>query len=70
MQNLVQSSLFFLRGQVEPGPKIKTDLPALVQTVCDGFSDTGGTVIYDGPAHRYVIWEPDQMMRAIEKPDR
>lgn len=66
MQKLVQSALSFLHGQVEPGPKIKTDLPALVQTVCDNFLDTGGAVSCTGRAHLYVTCEPDQMMRAIE----
>ena len=66
MQNLVQSALSFLRGQVEPARKMKTDLPALVQTVCDDFSETGGAVSYSGPAHLYVTCEPEQLMRAIE----
>lgn len=66
MQNLVQSALFFLRGQHEPGPAIKTDLPPLVQTVCDGFSDMGHRVHYSGITHLYVNCEPDQLMRAVE----
>ena len=66
MQNLVQSALSFLRGQHEPGPNIKTDLPPLVQTVCDGFSDMGHSVHYSGVAHLYANCEPDQLMRAIE----
>jgi signal transduction histidine kinase len=66
MQNLVQSALSFLSGQHEPGPAIKTDLPPLVQTVCDGFSDMGHNVHYGGVAHLYVNCEPDQLMRAVE----
>ena len=65
MQNLVQAALSFLRGQAAPAHKTNTDLPALVQTVCDDFSDTGGAVRYSGPAHLYVACEPDQLMRAI-----
>lgn len=66
MQNLVQSALSFLRGQDEQGAAVKADLPALLQTVCDGFSDTGHTIQYSGPAHLYVSCEPDQLMRAVE----
>jgi signal transduction histidine kinase len=66
MQNLVQSVLSFLRGQHEGGPAIKTDLPPLVQTVCDGFSDMGHSVHYSGVPHLYAHCEPDQLMRAIE----
>lgn len=66
MQNLVQSALSFLRGQHEQGPAIKTDLPPLVQTACDGFSDMGHSVHYSGVAHLYVNCEPDQLTRAVE----
>jgi signal transduction histidine kinase len=66
MQNLVQSALSFLRGQNEQGAAVKADLPALLQTVCDGFSDTGHAIQYSGPAHLYVSCEPDQLMRAVE----
>ncbi len=66
MQNLVQSALSYLRGQVKPGPTTKTDLPTLVQTVCDGFSDMGRRVDYSGPSHFYIDCEPDQVMRAVE----
>ena len=66
MQNLVLSALSFLRGQDERGAVTKVDLPALLQTVCDGFSDTGHTIHYSGPAHLYVTCEPDQLVRAVE----
>ena len=66
MQNLVQSALSFLRGEDEQGAAVKADLPALLQTVCDGFSDTGHAIQYSGPAHLYVSCEPDQLMRAVE----
>ncbi len=66
MQNLVQSALAFLRGQDERGAAVKADLPALLQTVCDGFSDTGHTIQYSGPDHLYITCEPDQLMRAVE----
>lgn len=66
MQNLVQSTLTFLRGQHEPAPPAKTDLPPLVQTVCDCFSDMGHSISYSGAAHLYVNCEPDYLMRAVE----
>lgn len=66
MQNLVQSVLSFLRGQHGGGSAIKTDLPPLVQTVCDGFSDVKHSVHYSGVPHLYAHCEPEQLMRAIE----
>lgn len=66
MQRLVQSALSFLHGQHKPFAAVKTDLPALVQTVCDGFSDMGHSINYIGPVHLYVTCEPDQVMRAVE----
>lgn len=66
MENLVQSALWFLRGELEPTPRVTTDLPPLVQTVCDDFSDAGHALRYDAPAHLYVRCAPEQLMRAIQ----
>lgn len=66
MQNLVNSALSFLSGEVEKSVKVKTDLPSLVQTACDGFSDMGHRVQYSCPPHLYVDCQPDQLIRAVE----
>jgi signal transduction histidine kinase len=66
MQNLVRSALSFLREHLEPEAKVKTDLPPLVQTVCDGFSDVGHAVHYSGLPHFYIDCEPEHIMRAVE----
>lgn len=65
MQNLVQSSLAFLRGQYAPMKTIKADLATLVQTVCDDVADAQGHVYCHDLWHAYVECEPDQLMRAI-----
>lgn len=66
MENLVRSALWFLRGELDPAPLVIADLPPLVQTVCDDFTDASQSVHYAGPDHLYVRCDPDQLMRAIQ----
>ena len=66
MENLVHSALWFLRGELEPTPRVTTDLPPLVQTVCDDFADAGHALRCDAPAHLYVRCAPEQLMRALQ----
>lgn len=66
METLVHSALWFLRGELEPMPRVITDLPPLVQTVCDDFADAGHALRCDAPAHLYARCSPEQLMRAIQ----
>jgi signal transduction histidine kinase len=65
MQATANAVLSFLRDQSIRGTQSKIDLPSLVQTVCDGFGDTGSEVAFEGPAHLYVSGDADQLSRAI-----
>ncbi len=69
MAEMVHSALSFLRDQ-STGPLVaarreKTDLPSLIQTLCDGHSDMGANVGFDGPAHLQITCDPEQLTRAI-----
>lgn len=65
MQIMVHSALSFLRDQATTGTHVRGDLSSLVQTICDGFGDTGREVGFSGPQQVYVDGDPDQLGRAI-----
>jgi signal transduction histidine kinase len=65
MQAIANAALSFLRDQATRGTQGKIDLPSLIQAVCDGFSDAGREIAFDGPAHLNVTGDPDQLARAI-----
>lgn len=65
MQAMVQSALAFLRDQTAPCHKTVNDLPTLLQTLCDDFSDLGHAVSYAGPAHLYVECDQERLTRAV-----
>ena len=65
MQSMVASALSFLRDQAKSSRQVRTDLPSLLQTVCDGFSDMGRDVTFSGPSHLTIDCDPDQITRAL-----
>ena len=69
MADMVHSALSFLRDQstesLTTARRVKTDLPSLVQTLCDGFSDMGANVSFSGPAHLQITCDPEQLTRAL-----
>jgi signal transduction histidine kinase len=65
MQAIANAALSFLRDQATRGTQCKIDLPSLIQTVCDGFSDIGREIVFDGSGHLNVNGDPDQLTRAI-----
>jgi signal transduction histidine kinase len=65
MDSMVTSALSFLRDQNAPEVSEQVDLPALVQTICDQFTDLGQTVVYAGPPHLSIACRPDAMQQAI-----
>jgi signal transduction histidine kinase len=42
-----------------------TDMPALLQTICDDFADLGHIVVYEGPMRASAVCDADQMTRAV-----
>jgi len=64
-RDLVHSALSFLRDQAHTSRQVKTDLPSLIQTLCDGFCDMGRDVKFMGPLHLDADCDPDQLSRAL-----
>jgi len=65
MRDMVHSALSFLRDQAKTARHVRTDLPSLIQTLCDGFCDMGRDVSFVGPAHLQIACDPDQLTRAL-----
>jgi signal transduction histidine kinase len=65
MRDMVHSALSFLRDQARSSLHVRTDLPSLIQTLCDGFCDMGRDVKFVGPLHLDVDCDPDQLTRAL-----
>jgi len=65
MQSVIQSALWFLRGDAYCAQRVRVDMSSLLQTVCDGFVDMGGAVSFTGPPHLTVQGDPEQLTRAI-----
>jgi len=66
MTGMVDSALSHLRDGVRSEEKrIIVDLPSLLQTVCDEFTDLGKDVTYEGPDHALVTLIPGDMHRAV-----
>jgi signal transduction histidine kinase len=68
MQNLIQMVLCLMR---DDGPNIATkgivraDLPSLVQTICDDFTDAGHSIAFSSPPHLEIDCDPEQLIRAV-----
>jgi signal transduction histidine kinase len=65
MRDMVHAALAFLRDEAKSRRHERTDLPSLIQTLCDGFSDMGRNVSFVGPAHLQATCDPDQLTRAL-----
>ncbi len=64
--HMIQSALSFLREQSTGESKhVLTDLPSIVQALCDDFADMGHPLHYNGPSHLYIDCDPEQITRAI-----
>jgi signal transduction histidine kinase len=65
MSGMVDSALGLLRERSVLSRMMATDLPSLLQTICDDFSDMGRQIEYIGPLHECVTCDPDQIARAV-----
>lgn len=65
MERMVSGALSYLREGRASGSMTATDVPALLQTVCDDFADLGHIVVYDGPIRASALCDADQMTRAV-----
>ena len=65
MERMVGGALSYLRDGRASGSVTATDMPALLQTICDDFADLGHIVIYEGPMRASALCDADQMTRAV-----
>jgi signal transduction histidine kinase len=65
MSRMVDSALALLRERSVHSRMMTTDLPSLLQTICDDFTDIGRQIEYIGPLHECVTCDPDQISRAV-----
>ncbi len=66
MQIITDGSLSLVRAQENGVSAVSVDLGALLQTIGDGFSDTGADVSVAGLCHLNAACDPAMLTRAIE----
>ncbi len=66
MNRMVTSALTYLRDGLDTEQAIPIDLPALLKTVGDNFTEAGEKVSYEGEEHLSVTARPDALVRAVE----
>jgi signal transduction histidine kinase len=64
MQSMLESVLSLLRSESPVKPTL-VDVAALLQMVCEQFSDSGYAVTYSGPDRAAFILRPDEIIRAV-----
>lgn len=65
MERMANGALSFLREGRPRGEMVATDLPAMLQTICDDYADLGHEIAYVGPERAAAICDVDQMTRAL-----
>ncbi|MBR0819934.1 ATP-binding protein [Bradyrhizobium liaoningense] len=64
MQSMLESVLSLLRNESPVKPTL-VDVAALLQMVCEQFSDCGHAVGYSGPDRATFVLRPDEIIRAV-----
>jgi signal transduction histidine kinase len=64
MQSMLESVLSLLRSESPVKPTL-VDVAALLQMVCEQFSDSGYAVTYSGPDRAAFMLRPDEIIRAV-----
>lgn len=64
MQSMLESVLSLLRNESPVKPTL-VDVAALLQMVCEQFSDSGYAVTYSGPDRAAFVLRPDEIIRAV-----
>ncbi len=65
MENMLASSLSFIRGVDDAEAHDAVDLESLLQTACDMVSDLGGDVEYSGAVRSRYRCRPQALLRAL-----
>ena len=64
MQSMLESVLSLLRSESPVKPTL-VDVAALLEMVCEQFTDSGHAVSYSGPARAAFVLRPDEIVRAV-----
>ena len=62
---MVRGALTYLRDGATAEALQLVDLPSLLQTICDGYSDIGSDIVYSGPARLNFICRAEELTRAM-----
>ncbi len=65
MEDMIEATLAYLRGEADAEPRQVTDLAALLSTLIDNACDAGGSATYAGPNHVSVMLHPSATKRAF-----
>ncbi len=65
MEAMIDTTLAYLRGDVEPEEPKATDLAAMLATLVDAATDAGRPAIFEGPQHAYLPLRRLAMKRAF-----
>ena len=66
MNRMVNSALTYIRDGLDTEKTVAIDLPALLRTIGDNFTDVGEKVRYEGEEHLSIRARPDALVRAVE----
>lgn len=66
MNRMVNSALTYIRDGLDTEKTVAVDLPALLRTIGDNFTDVGENVRYEGEEHLSILARPDALVRAVE----
>jgi signal transduction histidine kinase len=65
MDSMIASAVTYLREGSGLETSEMADLPSIIETICDQFTDTGHTVVYEGPQRFAMLCRPQSLGRAI-----
>ncbi|MGK7865468.1 ATP-binding protein [Falsiroseomonas sp. E2-1-a4] len=65
MEAMIDSTLAYLRGEIESEPRKPADLVAMIETLCDAAADAGAAVSYAGPSQARLVCSPVTLKRAF-----
>lgn len=65
MDSMIASAVTYLREGSGLEASEMADLPSIIETICDQFTDAGHTVVYEGPPRLAMLCRPQSLGRAI-----
>jgi len=65
LASMIEETLVYLNKDGAGEALLKADLPSVILTACNDFSDIGHSVTYRGPERLAYLCRPNQMQRAI-----